>query len=473
MNKPLFSARINLTMKKKLLPLFSIVLIISGAAIIFGSVQKTVTLVVNEESYPLTTYALTVGGMLEQYGIPLKAEDSLSPSAQHWLREGETVRLEQAAHFLVMADGESETILTAARKPANILSLTETPLYPGDRIFVDGKPVPPDVPIPYQASHSLQVRRATPLTLFVAGEQELSFTSVASTLAQALWDEHIFLYSSDYLTPAPSTPLTGKPLQVNLTRSQELTIHVWDETIHTLSAASNIGTALAETGLALQGLDYSIPDENSPLPEDGEIQVVRVQEKIILEQVPIPFGVSFQAADTVELDSQAILAGGEYGVQARRIRVRYENGEEVSREMEKEWMAKEPQPRVVGYGTNINVRSVDTPSGTMQYWRKVTAYATSYKPGDAGVNNTTASGATLKKGVIAVIRSWYWYMQGQRVYIPGYGIATIEDIGGGVAGQHWVDLGYSKEDYVPWHQNVTVYFLTPIPAPENIMWVLE
>ncbi|MEA2008553.1 MAG: ubiquitin-like domain-containing protein, partial [Chloroflexota bacterium] len=233
-------------MKKKLLLILAIVLLVGGAVITFVSTQKTITLVVNGENYSLTTYALTVEGMLEQQGIPLKAEDNLTPSTQHWLRDGETVRLEQAAHFFVMADGESEIILTAERKPANILALTETPLYPEDKVFVDGKPAPADEPLPYQASYSLQVRRATPLALFIVDDQELSFTSGADTLAQALWEEHIRLYNSDNLTPAPSTPLTGKPLQVRLTRSQELTIHLQDKTIHTRSAASRIGAALAE-----------------------------------------------------------------------------------------------------------------------------------------------------------------------------------------------------------------------------------
>jgi len=55
-------------------------------------------------------------------------------------------------------------------------------------------------------------------------------------------------------------------------------------------------------------------------------------------------------------------------------------------------------------------------------------------------------------------------MRGQRVYIPGYGFGTIADAGGGIPGQYWIDLGYTDDTYVPWHQNVTMYFLTPIPS---------
>ncbi len=65
----------------------------------------------------------------------------------------------------------------------------------------------------------------------------------------------------------------------------------------------------------------------------------------------------------------------------------------------------------------------------------------------------------MQRGVIAVIRSWYYEMKGQAVYIPGYGYATIEDVGGGIPGKDWIDLGYSDTDYQPWHQWVTMYFL--------------
>jgi hypothetical protein len=61
-----------------------------------------------------------------------------------------------------------------------------------------------------------------------------------------------------------------------------------------------------------------------------------------------------------------------------------------------------------------------------------------------------------------------------RVYIPKYGFATIEDNGPDpFPGQYWVDLAYKKEHYIPWSEYVTVYFLAPKPAPENIMYILN
>jgi hypothetical protein len=64
-------------------------------------------------------------------------------------------------------------------------------------------------------------------------------------------------------------------------------------------------------------------------------------------------------------------------------------------------------------------------------------------------------------------------MKHLKVYIPGYGFASIEDVGGGVPwSTNWVDLGYKAKNYEPWYWYVDVYFLAPSPPPEDIMYVL-
>ena len=43
-------------------------------------------------------------------------------------------------------------------------------------------------------------------------------------------------------------------------------------------------------------------------------------------------------------------------------------------------------------------------------------------------------------------------------------LRTVADTGGGIPGKYWIDLGYGEEDFVNWHETVTVYFLNPAPA---------
>lgn len=145
--------------------------------------------------------------------------------------------------------------------------------------------------------------------------------------------------------------------------------------------------------------------------------------------------------------------------------MRYEDGQEITRTVETEWVAREPTPRIIGYGTQVIMHTTTVDGVEIQYWRELSMYATSYHPSEVG--DTTASGLPLKKGVAAIDTSLVPFFT--QMYIPGYGQAVAADIGGAVVGR-WIDLGYSDSDYVPWHEWVTVYFLWPPPG--TIVWVV-
>jgi 3D (Asp-Asp-Asp) domain-containing protein len=224
----------------------------------------------------------------------------------------------------------------------------------------------------------------------------------------------------------------------------------------------------------LQAADYSIPASQALIPANGKIRVVRVREEFTLTQTNIPFSVDYIQSGEVELDQREVVQAGEFGVEVTRTRVIYEDDQEVSRVEEVTWVAKEPKEQLTGLGTKVVVRTMDTPNGPIEYWRAVNVYATSYSPCRLGIENYcssgTASGLTAQHGVIAVTRAWYNLMVGQRLYVPGYGIGVVGDIGGGIPGKYWIDLAYSDDDWVAWYHNVTAYFLTPVP--DNIPWIL-
>jgi uncharacterized protein YabE (DUF348 family) len=312
---------------------------------------------------------------------------------------------------------------------------------------------------------TVSLREVTP-----AGEQTRLITSTAATLGQALWEAGLRLYTADRLSPPVDTPLEvaepGSRFEAVLARSREVVIRLGSQRLRVRSAAATVGQAVAGAGLPLQGLDFTRPSEDSPLPADGRIRLVRVEERVIVEETPLPFETELLAAPEVEIDQQVILHTGEYGLSARRIRVRYEDGREVSRQVEGEWTARQPQNRVVGYGTKIVMHTLKTPDGPVKYWRALRMWATSYSPTSAG-GETTASGKKLRKGLVAIDRSYIPF--GTLMYVPGYGLAEAADIGGGIRGR-WIDLGYSDGDYRSWHEWVTVYFLWP--PPPNPVWII-
>ena len=434
--------------------------------------NRTVTLVLDGQRQTLTTRAWTVAGALQSAGIAVSTADRLEPVAGALLLGSPEIRLERARSVRIYpAGGAPLDLLTTGRTPADWLAEAGIAPAETDRIYLNGQPVDPQSEQPALPAYTLQIDPAVAVEIDSGGAAQ-EIRSPAATLGEALWEAGIELTTADRLSLPPATPLTGD-LAVSLVAARPLEITLPDGLVTGATSAETVGQALAENGIALQGLDYSLPAETEPLPADGKIQVVRVREEILLDQVPIPYEKEFQPDAEVELDQRAVTQPGEFGLEVSQVRVRYEDGQEVARSEEARWVAKEPKNEIVGYGTKVVVKTLDTPDGPIEYWRAVNVYATSYSPCRSAADRCypgTSSGLPVQHGVIGVTRAWYNQFVGQKLYVPGYGTGVIADTGGGVPGEYWIDLGFSDADFVPWHSYVTVYFLTPVPA--NIPWIL-
>lgn len=450
--------------KGTMIGLLALASILIGLTLSIFGLNKQVTLIVDGQRTILTTYALTVGSLLDTQDLPLASEDLLQPAVDAWLRDEMVIILQHAVPVQIYADGNLLNFISAERLPFDLLAAGGLSLLPGDQLLSEGLPIPLDVPLSESVQAiSLQIQRSLPFTLR-EGSQVSQLNSEKTGLGQALWKTGLILQTADHLQPSPNSPLK-KNLEANLERAQTLTIRSAAGDFTLLTAAKTVGEALAEAGLALQGLDYSNPSAEQPIPADRSVRLVRVQEEVIIEHTPLAFETAYKPDPDLELDAQSLIQTGEYGLTAQRVRVRYENGQEVSRQVEDEWVARQPKPRIVGYGTNIVKRSVDTDDGTIYYYRALTMWATSYSPASVGGSTTTASGKTLRKGLVGV--NYHYIPFGTMMYVPGYGYAEAADTGN--IGPRWIDLGYTDEDYVAWHQYVTVYFLWP--PPDQILWI--
>jgi 3D (Asp-Asp-Asp) domain-containing protein len=156
------------------------------------------------------------------------------------------------------------------------------------------------------------------------------------------------------------------------------------------------------------------------------------------------------------------------GYELSRQKVFYTNGKETSRINEGSSVIKNPVKQITNVGSKAVVRSVDIGSQSLDYYRMEEVYVTSYSPcrqGYPDCRKSTASGTPLAKGVIAVTPQWYRIFAGTQIYIPGYGVGTVADTGGGIPGKYWIDLGYSEEDFVNWHQ--TSQCISSIRLPQT------
>lgn len=430
---------------------------------------RNVTLVVDGQSQTVHSNAWTVGGVLKDAGITPGAQDELTPAAGQLLwKQPIALTRAKTVQIWVTPGDEKISIITTASTANEMLTEAGITLHEGDRLLLNGQPITLQAELPFPLL-VIQVRRAVALQVQIDGEiREL--TSSADTLGAALDEAGIILRPADALQPAASTPLTGD-MNVTLRRAVPLTIRLQDSELQAFSSATTVGAALAEVGVALQGMDMSEPAEDQPLPADGIISVKRVQEEVVVTTSYTPYGKQYIEDPETELDQTSVITPGSQGVLLSRERVRYVDGVEVARTAEAQWQARAPVDEQIGMGTKVVIRTLDTPGGTIEYWRAVNVYITSYKPCvPSGCSYITASGATLQKGIIAVSDDWYPWMAGQRLYVPDYGIGVVADYGYGIAGKQWIDVGYSDADYVGWHYYRTIYFLTPVP--DNIPWIL-
>jgi len=449
-------------------------LVVAGLGLVYRGTARPVQLIVDQEPETILTHARTVEDVLHEAGYEPAQADRVAPSFSTKLTwHGEAVPViafDRALPIVIEANGSQQVVFSASADPAHLLWLAGEALFVGDQVQVNGVPLlsAPTAARPVQ----VELRSASRIRLEEGGTNRTVF-SAAPTLGQALWEAGVELYEGDQLNPSAETVLDHQ-LVVGLVRARPLQVSVGESVVMGRSAGPTVARALSEIGTPLGGLDYSIPGSSEPLPEDGLIRLIRVTESVQLEQRPLLFETLYQPLDSLEIDQRQLVQAGTYGVIAEQIRVRIEDGLEVSRAIEGQWVAQEPIAEIVGYGTQIVVRSVATSDGQLEYWRAVQMYATSYSASRAGIPldhpwfGITASGQPLRKGLVAIDRSLIPF--GTQMYVPGYGLAEAADTGGGVKGR-WIDLGYDDDDYTPWHQYVTVYFLTPTPPASSIVYI--
>ncbi|MEA4812561.1 MAG: ubiquitin-like domain-containing protein [Anaerolineaceae bacterium] len=295
------------------------------------------------------------------------------------------------------------------------------------------------------------------------GDQAWELYSQADTLAEFLKQAGVQLHPKDKTSLALSSPVSDG-LKLRIFKARQIWVESPAANLSGLSAAQSVGKALQDLGMSLQGLDYAEPAEEESVPADGKIKVHKVSEQIALIKEETPAGFRYQEDPETELDTQKTLTPAIPGYVVTRSRARVIDGEVQNAEPEGPWKASDPQDGVIGRGSKVVITSEVVDGVELHYWRKLSVYATGYKPSSNG-GTGTASGIPLTKGIIAVELSWYNSgMAFQKVYVPGYGFGTIADTGPNILGHPWIDLGFDDDNYVSWHHWTTLYLLEPVPA---------
>ncbi|MCB0028244.1 MAG: DUF348 domain-containing protein [Anaerolineales bacterium] len=462
-------------MNRKLLALVSLVILglIAASAAAFGLREPTFLIIDDGLERRVSGEFTQVGELLSAAGITLRPEDIVAPGVNEAIPAGTAILIQRARPVILRTEAGSQTYWTQQTNLGAFL--TEINRFVGrtDQLYADERLVPFNALATTALPEVVEIGEFLTVTIHNNGAQQVVRTAGA-TVGAALVEAGITLFMADNVIPAPGTWLTPD-MQIYVQRSMPLTIEVDGRIIQTRSYHTSATEVLGEAGIGLIGLDYTRPGPEVVLQANDVIQVVRVTESFRLADTDIPFETLWQPTDQMELDQRGLLQPGVPGVQRQRYRVRFENGVAVGEVPDGEWVAREPIPAIMGYGTRVVIRVVDTPQGPLEYWRvvrmRVTAYtaASSGKPVGHPTYGITRSGLPAGYGIVAVDPRVVPFMS--NVYVPGYGVGLAGDTGGGVKGR-WIDLGYDEDNYQSWSGYIDVYYLTPVPPPENINYLI-
>jgi uncharacterized protein YabE (DUF348 family) len=461
-------------------------------------VTQPITLVINDQPRQIRTRYQTVAAVMQEWELSLEPEDIVVPAPGTTLASGDAINIQLAQPVIISADGQTQQLLTHQQSIGAVLAEAGITTNPRDEIFIDQRPTTPQSALPAPpapaADHlftaatpkgklttgrpgpvSITIHRAIPLSVHDEGTTTQIY-SAQSTVADALDEQGIALFPEDKVTPVLNTRLSPG-MEIKIERSIPVSIKINNHnTLNLRTRAKTVGELLARQGVALMGQDYTRPALNQPVAANNTIEIVRVREAIEIAQEITTFESQWIPDETIPLDQQEVRQTGQNGVLKSRTRVRYENGQEISRVLEDKWLDQEAQNRVIAYGTQITIRTLETPDGPLEYWRKFQALTTGYSAATSGKApdhpryGITRSGLPAGRGIVAVDPAVIPLMT--NIYVPGYGKALAGDTGGRVLGRH-VDLGFDEDEEIPpmygWRD---VYILTPVPAADQIRYVL-
>lgn len=305
------------------------------------------------------------------------------------------------------------------------------------------------------------------ITVSVEGK-EASLVTYRTTLRKALTAGNIILGPKDKTSIGLDDKIKNGD-KINVKKAVNVSVLADGKQYNVLTAEDNVADMLSEENISYNEKDKVSPSTVTPISSGMKVVLTRLDEKVVKEVQAIDYATEVKNDDNMEKGSQKVLQEGQPGEKMVSLKVLYENGKEVSRQVISETINKLPVQKIVAMGT----LGVYTPSrgGRVLYKNslrmRATAYSAGYlstgkSPGSDGYG-ITATGAVAKRnsnGYSSVAVDPRVIPLGTKLYIEGYGYAIAEDVGGAIKGNK-IDLFFNSDGEVyNWGvRTVDVYIL--------------
>lgn len=277
-------------------------------------------------------------------------------------------------------------------------------------------------------------------------------TTFKNTIKDLLSEKHIKLRKEDIIKPSIDSKLK-EGMKITIIRSFPVKIHAdgKDTTIYTVN--SKVKDVLKKAKIALSPYDKISVPIDSAVYNGMSVIIVRVNQTTITQDIDIPFQTQIVKNDDMVRGQTKVVQEGQQGKRQKSIMVTYEDGKEVSRNVIEDKLVQNPITKIVQIGT---LGLLTTSRGENFRYREMKVMdATGY---DAPPGSLTYSGATVRRGIIAVDPRVI--PLGTRLYVEGYGPGIAADTGLAIKG-NIIDLFFtSYNEACNWgRRTVRVYIL--------------
>lgn len=305
------------------------------------------------------------------------------------------------------------------------------------------------------------------------GDDVKVLTTYATDPESILNQVGVTLDEDDTYTTQPGDGVS----EITVQRQQIITVSNGGKQMEVESYGETVQELLDRLGITVYGKTVSAALNAQTY--DG--MLLRVDSVLQMEQTytkEIPFETSYCYDPALPEGQQKVLVSGVAGQIQVTANVIYTNAVETNRTVIEETVISQPVNALIAIGTatagsqtaNSNAPLIGdgvivTADGeVLTYSKKEQFTATAYTKTDAGCNDITATGTTVRVGTVAVDPSVIPY--GTRMFIVTndgtyiYGIGTAEDCGGAINGKR-LDLYFdTTEDCFKFGvKGCTVYFL--------------
>ncbi|AET65800.1 hypothetical protein Desor_0042 [Desulfosporosinus orientis DSM 765] len=298
---------------------------------------------------------------------------------------------------------------------------------------------------------AVTVTSSVPVHLSVDGKVYEARTP-AKTVGEALQELSkrygLGIKDVDEVNVARAEAVTNE-MDIKVLRSIPIHVSADGKKYDTYLAPRTVADALDKLKISLGSKDKVSLALDHILKPDDQLSVVRVTNRIETVETEMPYQTVAKPADYPVGLPDRLVSRGSNGLQEQTVRLTFEDGKEVDREILGQRVVRAPINQVVSRGTQTSIsRGGSTISFKRAYVMRASAYS---MPG-----STTATGVPVGKGIIAVDPRVI--PLGKKVYVEGYGSARALDTGGSIKGNR-IDLYMdSKQEALSWGvRTVTVY----------------